>query len=213
MSSELKDILGREKLALQCSALKFLNPVLHNDNSMRRSDQWNSFTINKAFWSQYLKQYEKDTSNLSAEETTSSTNDLSIISQSLTGTQTSPISSETALPPRISLSRGSNKYVVIKATNPSNNDRPLFFVKSASPEECNGPYHANVAEKLLDQVRASGLNADVVGGGRIDHVETDHAHVYGFSYGFGKGDHKMVASLIEANTDIVATFDDSDGLY
>lgn len=67
-STELKDILGCEKLALQCSALKFLSPVLHNDNSMRRSDHWNSFTLNKAFWSPYLKEYERDASNLSLEE-------------------------------------------------------------------------------------------------------------------------------------------------
>jgi hypothetical protein len=37
--------------------------------------------------------------------------------------------------------------------------------------------------------------------------------VFGFSYGFGKGDHEKVASIIEEHTIIVATFDNSDGLY
>ena len=55
-----------------------------------------------------------------------------------------------------------------------------------------------------------------MGGGRIDHIESEdvkHAHVFGFSYGFGKGDHEKVASIIEKYSDVIATFDNSDGLY
>ena len=55
-----------------------------------------------------------------------------------------------------------------------------------------------------------------MGGGRInflDNNEVSHAHVFGFSYGFGKGDHETVAKIIEENTDIIATSDMSDGLY
>ena len=55
-----------------------------------------------------------------------------------------------------------------------------------------------------------------MGGGRIDFLTNDevaHAHVFGFSYGFGKGHHEKVAAIIEENSDIIATFDMSDGLY
>ena len=92
----------------------------------------------------------------------------------------------------------------------------LWFVRSASPLECGGPYHANVAEEIMQQLQSLGYKADVMGGGRIDFCiseELSHAHVFGFSYGFGKGNHQMVASIIEQYTDIVSTFDNSDGLY
>ena len=55
-----------------------------------------------------------------------------------------------------------------------------------------------------------------MGGGRIDIIENEevsHAHVYGFSYGYGKGNQEKVASIIEENTNAIATFDNSDGLY
>lgn len=120
------------------------------------------------------------------------------------------------LPPKVSLSSGSNKYVIVEATPESPSDDSLLFIKSASPAECSGPYHADVAKELLSQLRSLGHKASVTGGGRIDYLETDeiaHAHVYGFSYGFGKGDHEMVAKFIEANSDIVATFDNNDRLY
>ena len=52
-----------------------------------------------------------------------------------------------------------------------------------------------------------------VGGGRIDYIwESARAHVYGFSYGFGKGDHAKVAYLI-AQSGITVTYDNSNAVY
>ena len=56
----------------------------------------------------------------------------------------------------------------------------------------------------------------VTGGGRIEYKsETQEACVYGFSYGFGKGDHEKAASIISewSNGSIKATHDNSDSLY
>merc|ERR1711971_969989 len=112
-------------------------------------------------------------------------------------------------------SLGSNKYIVVRAVLPEEN-REEWFVRSASPEECGGPYHANVAESILNKLQSLGYSTTVMGGGRIDFMENEevsHAHVFGFSYGFGKGNHEKVASIIERHTDIIATSDSSDGLY
>ena len=88
-------------------------------------------------------------------------------------------------------------------------------MRSASPEECGGPYHVHVAESILQQLHSLGYETTVMGGGRIDYVEDEikHAHVFGLSYGFGKGDHGKVSQIIEQHTDIIATFDNSDDLY
>jgi hypothetical protein len=89
-----------------------------------------------------------------------------------------------------------------------------WCVKSASAKECGGPYHSNVAEELMECIEAAGYdNAVVTGGGRIDYVQDSAtAHVYGFSYGFGKGDHAKAAELI-AQSGIMATYDNSNALY
>ena len=87
---------------------------------------------------------------------------------------------------------------------------------SASPKECGGAYHADVAKSTLTELNQIGYNAVVImGGGRIDYVKVmNHAHVYGFSYGFGKGDHEFVSLLIEKYSDnISSSFDNSDLLY
>lgn len=184
----------------------------NSDNDLRRSDQWLSFRLHRAFWNRFLEKYNTDASDLSPQYATSSSTDISLVREA-SEQQSQHLTEDAALPQRVSLRRGCNKYVIIKAKLGGNE---VLFVRSASPEECGGPYHANVAEELLLQLTGAGYNASVVGGGRIDYIETDdlsHAHVFGFSYGFGKGDHKLVASLIEANTGIVATFDNSDGLY
>ena len=146
------------------------------------------------------------------------------------------------LPPTIQLSPGRNKYVLVRivisnseqegSANTTNvasvNDSAVtttrWFVKSASPKECGGPYHANVAQDLLEWINAAGYDNNeiqVTGGGRIDYnPETQRAHVYGFAYGYGKGNHAKVASLIQAETakaspsqGVYVTYDNSDELY
>ena len=120
-----------------------------------------------------------------------------------------------SLPCRVNLESGSNKYVIIQAKSTSKKNKgKLLFVRSASPSSCGGHYHADVARSLVEELSMNGYFATVIGGGRIDFdKEIGHAHIYGFSYGFGKGNHTLVAEIIEENTDIVTTINDADGIY
>jgi 23S rRNA-/tRNA-specific pseudouridylate synthase len=133
------------------------------------------------------------------------------------------------LPPRVQLSPGRNKYVLARLRDPETS-RTVWFVKSAAPDECGGGYHANVAQDLVEWIHAvpgyETVEVDITGGGRIDYVPSaspsqcaSTAHVYGFSYRYGKGDHARAAALIEAQygqrgwNNIRVSYDESDSLY
>ncbi|KAL7491725.1 hypothetical protein ACHAWT_001080 [Skeletonema menzelii] len=206
--------LDSETLALQCATLEFLDPDASNDSEkVQRSDRWLSFHLDGAFWTPFVNRYHAESESLSG---AAMTFEGVASKRDPNEQQTSPSSDDQLLPPLVQLSPGSHKYIVIRATAVANADEELWFVRSASPEECGGPYHANVAQDLLDRLQSLGYSTTVMGGGRIDFMvndEVSHAHVFGFSYGFGKGDHQKVATIIEENSDIIATFDMSDGLY
>ena len=51
-------------------------------------------------------------------------------------------------PLQVMLCPGTHKYMLVKATHPSNNE-DRWFVKSAAPSQCGGLYHANIAEDLV----------------------------------------------------------------
>ena len=213
----VESFLDSECLALQCCSLEFLDPhhVLKSNGteSVRRSERWNSFRLDSASWTPFVAQYHDESAKISSSEATSSLADVVLL---LKQESRADESTTSELPPTVLLSQGTNKYIVIRAVIPEDSSSELWFVRSASPQECGGPYHANVAQITLHRLESLGYKAMVVGGGRIDFVENEeisHAHVFGFSYGFGKGDHEKVASIIEQYTDIVATFDNSDGLY
>lgn len=147
------------------------------------------------------------------------------------GTTTRPVEGDTNnriisddnLPPIVQLSPGINKYVLVKATTGKprrtspDEKRILWFVKSATPEECGGKYHRYVAKELVKQLRALGFEVDVTGGGRIQYDSSGpnqgEALVYGYSNRYGKGDHVKTARLISKYTDIKASYNLSDSLY
>lgn len=106
---------------------------------------------------------------------------------------------------------------MIKVASNSNNE-VFWFVKSASPEECGGPYHANVAQDLIEWIKSVGFpNIQVTGGGRIDYdPDRKRAHVYVFSYGHGKENQAIAAELIQnefSGGEMTSTVDNSDSLY
>jgi len=211
--------LDSETLALQCSTLEFLDPDATDDaEKVERSDRWLSFHLDTAFWTPFIERYHTGSGSLSGSSMTFEGFGLKDEARGEEERTAAPSTDDQLLPPRVQLSPGSHKYVVIRATttNAINADKELWFVRSASPEECGGPYHANVAQDLLNRLKSLGYSSTVMGGGRIDFLDNDevsHAHVFGFSYGFGKGDHEKVAKIIEENTDIIATSDMSDGLH
>jgi hypothetical protein len=206
------------KLALQCCQLEFLDPDItvkeDGDLLLTRSKRWNSFRLDSAWWSSAMDVFTNAQQNILGEDATTSIHDVapSVVHPAQSSSDKPP--RRDLLPPRIQLSPGKNKYVLIKATHPDETQEE-WFVKSASPSECGGPYHANVAQDLREWIVAAGYKVFVTGGGRIDYrPELKKAVVYGFSYGFGKGDHVKAAKLInEFIGDIEATYDYSDELY
>eukprot|EP00562_Extubocellulus_spinifer_P011694 CAMPEP_0178542494 /NCGR_PEP_ID=MMETSP0697-20121206/2090_1 /TAXON_ID=265572 /ORGANISM="Extubocellulus spinifer, Strain CCMP396" /LENGTH=728 /DNA_ID=CAMNT_0020174901 /DNA_START=2280 /DNA_END=4466 /DNA_ORIENTATION=+ len=211
-----------EKLALQCCQLEFLEPDFvekKGDVVGIRSDRWKSYRLEEAWWTPMLQKYasthagdSQATISRSDEEAIQRLKRVHVASQNADDQGTSVGTDAGVLPPRVQLSPGKNKYVIIKAMRRSS--PPLRFVRSANPLECGGPYHADVARSVIDELASLGYESTVEGGGRIDYVYP-HAHVYGFSYGFGKGDHELAAKIIEecSGEEIYATFDESDGIY
>jgi hypothetical protein len=220
---ELKSMhyIHSDQLALQCAQLEFLDPdvIVKNDGTevLVPSDRWNTFQLHECWWTSLIEKYQAQ----------SSTNDvvttnLGDIGRALDMREIESGEHESdretqhdLLPPRVQLTPGAHKYIMVKATRPLEKE-DQWFVKSAAPSECGGPYHANVAKDLVEWLQAAGCDTMVTGGGRIEYKpETQEACVYGFSYGFGKGDHEKAASIISewSNGSIKATYDNSDSLY
>jgi hypothetical protein len=138
------------------------------------------------------------------------------------------------LPAAVQLSSGKNKYIIAKFRDPVTH-KTRWFVRSSSPTECGGPYHANIAENLTEWIRNvpgyESVNVEITGGGRIDYApraattefdgtasteKSGIVRVYGFSYRYGKGDHRRAAELIQEfllNDSLNVTYDLSDDLY
>jgi Janus/Ocnus family (Ocnus) len=77
----------------------------------------------------------------------------------------------------------------------------------------------NVAQDLREWLEAAGYEVNVVGGGRINYrISSDgqrHATIYGFSYGFGRGDHKKAAEIIQqwSQNNVATSVNESSSLY
>jgi len=76
------------------------------------------------------------------------------------------------LPPKVLPWHGVNKYIVIRGIPLAESKNKLWFVRRASPEECGGPCHGNVAQPLLQQLESLGY-ITCMGGGRIDLAENE----------------------------------------
>jgi 23S rRNA pseudouridine1911/1915/1917 synthase len=211
------EFMPSEQLALQCCELEFLDPdisVVKYDGTegSTPSDRWNRYRLDRSWWTQFIETFRQS----AAHELTTSSADLqgamALSAQAMLAQTGNVATVEILLPPRVSLSPGSLKYVLVKATLADQVD--LWFVKSENPSKCGGPYHANVAKELVECLAALGFKVEITGGGRILYDPTEKtAKVFGFSYGFGRGDHIKAAELISEHSDILATYDLSPDLY
>lgn len=142
----------------------------------------NKFRLESSWWTPFLVKY-KDSNSATTSE--ADLKDASTMQSSEAVEHRSRVSVNEikCKIEKVQLSAGANKYVIIKASSPSL-EKPEWFVKSASPAECGGPYHADVARGLVQELNENGYDTIVCGGGRITHDPVKrHAHVYGFSYG------------------------------
>lgn len=219
-------------LALQCAKVRFRDADYTEVWNRRRrknipqgipsADRWIEASLDQAWWTPLLQQQQHHP----ADDSITSAQDMELLQlQEQTIRQTkqssdSEMSRRPELLPRtVQLSPGRHKYVIVQVqvqVKEDDQQEHRWFVKSASPMECGGPYHANVAKELVEWIQAAGYKHEeviVTGGGRIDYSpESQRALVYGFSYGYGKGDHAKVAQLI-TDSGILATHDDSNALY
>lgn len=215
--------MNSELLALQCCELSFLDPQYEMDSRGEeiaiRSERWNTFCLETAWWSNILQEHLKSsngesfmTDYMDYESLSTARSSVHVtpnINYDSNSTKKSKIS--VIKTPHIQLSPGSNKYVLVKATLPGK--EPQWYVKSATPQECGGKFHGDVARQLVKDLNREGYDTAIMGGGKITLFE-NRAHIFGFSYGFGKGDHLFVKMLIEKySPEILASFDDSDGIY
>jgi hypothetical protein len=195
--------LQPERLALQCCELEFVDPDIYKQDDkddtliMKRSKRWNKFRLSSAWWTPLVQEYDEQTKKLSASEATTNMFDVLEKASTTTLAQADDSNDKPAkthlLPERIQLSPGKHKYVLIRATHPKD-ENMHWFVKSAAPEECGGPYHGNVAQDLCEWIKAAGYSPQVTGGGRIDYDPlTKTCIVYGFRYAC------LSCSLIFAN--------------
>jgi 23S rRNA-/tRNA-specific pseudouridylate synthase len=215
-------------LALQCSKVGFRDADYTEVWKSRRrknipqgipsADRWIEASLDQAWWTPLLLQQQQQQQDADDDSSITSAHDAELLlqTQEIRHTKSSDSTSRRPdlLPPTVQLSPGCHKYVIVQVKD---DKEQRWFVKSASPKECGGPYHANVANELVEWIiQAAGYKHEevlVTGGGRIDYSpDNQRALVYGFSYGYGKGDHAKAAQLI-TDSGILATHDDSNALY
>ncbi|KAM9063985.1 LOW QUALITY PROTEIN: 14 kDa phosphohistidine phosphatase [Sarcophilus harrisii] len=94
------------------------------------------------------------------------------------------------------------KYVLIRVrsardSNPDGKDCP-------SKEIVRGykwaEYHADIYDKVSEEIQKKGFDCEKLGGGRISHQSQDKKiHVYGYSMGFGRAQHSLSTEKIKAH--------------
>merc|ERR1711911_9839 len=82
---------------------------------------------------------------------------------------------------------GRFKYVLIKVYSKDPNQEHMKFIIRGYNW---ASFHADIYDKIQEELDALGLDTECVGGGRILHdSEKKSIYVYGYSMGFGLADH------------------------
>jgi phosphohistidine phosphatase len=106
-----------------------------------------------------------------------------------------PITTGDTFPvPSVNIEEGKNKYVLISACVPGENQRQNFVVSSRFAQ-----YHKDAAEPFVEILeRNHYTNSRINGGGRIAlNREKKTIAIYGYSYGFGLADHALSKAVVE----------------
>ena len=84
------------------------------------------------------------------------------------------------------------KYIQIKVTSIQNPESSKIIIRGF--EECE--YHADIYDRVAPFLNGAGYQTNCLGGGRIKRSEGE-IFVYGYSVGFGKGDHQVACDIIK----------------
>eukprot|EP00937_MAST-01D_sp_MAST-1D-sp2_P008052 g8052.t1 len=97
--------------------------------------------------------------------------------------------------PSVDIGEGAHfKYVLVQASTPELQFRT--FVRGDSAAE----WHADVAQPLLEELAAVGLQGDVLGGGFMSHMPAaKRVYVWGASQKYGPAHHAVSAALCRAH--------------
>ena len=90
---------------------------------------------------------------------------------------------------------GTFKYVLIEAYQTvDGTEHCKLLVRGWARAE----YHADIYDEVEEGIRKQGLDAQCLGGGRIQHnPQNKYVKVYGYSMGFGRADHTKAVTLIK----------------
>ncbi|KAI6651684.1 14 kDa phosphohistidine phosphatase-like [Oopsacas minuta] len=88
---------------------------------------------------------------------------------------------------------GTFKYILIKIQNKSNPE-PRLIVRGYKWAE----FHADIFEKVNEELSSAGYDCECMGGGRIKHTPDEKSLlVYGYSVSYGRADHNKTVSLLQ----------------
>ncbi|XP_048369528.1 14 kDa phosphohistidine phosphatase isoform X1 [Sphaerodactylus townsendi] len=91
-------------------------------------------------------------------------------------------------------SNGVFKYVLIRVT-PKGAGLGKEIVRGHAWAE----YHADIYDKVEEELEKQGFHCECLGGGRISHQSgAKKIHVYGYSVGFGRANHSVATEKLKA---------------
>ncbi|XP_044738163.1 14 kDa phosphohistidine phosphatase-like isoform X2 [Chrysoperla carnea] len=85
---------------------------------------------------------------------------------------------------------GTFKYILLEAKTTDGGKKLLV----RGYEEC--PYHSDIYDKTVSELKCKEKNLKCLGGGRIKR-ENGSIHVYGYSQGYGKADHTVTVDILK----------------
>ncbi|TRY67788.1 hypothetical protein TCAL_07209 [Tigriopus californicus] len=110
------------------------------------------------------------------------------------------------------IDQGVFKYVLIEVTaeDESGQEVTRHLVRGHQSAE----YHADIYDPEEEAIRFQGLDAQCLGGGRIQHDPArKYIKVYGYSLGFGRANHARVVEILQTAYPEDYTFEWSDEGY
>ncbi|XP_023331945.1 14 kDa phosphohistidine phosphatase [Eurytemora carolleeae] len=98
--------------------------------------------------------------------------------------------------PDVEIDSGVFKYVYIRVYADAGGDERLEkdIVRGYTFAE----YHADIYDRIDEEVQKLGLDCECMGGGRIEHSpERKYIKVYGYSMGYGKANHERSIEILK----------------
>ncbi|XP_046652644.1 14 kDa phosphohistidine phosphatase-like isoform X2 [Daphnia pulicaria] len=101
--------------------------------------------------------------------------------------------------PAVDIDSGRFKYVLIRVDLQDDAETKQEFNKVIVRGYNWASFHADIYDKVQEELEAVGFDTECLGGGRILHDPSKRSiQVYGYSQGFGLADHAVTTELLKA---------------